>query len=75
MVSALNLNDTISLERSSDWRWTMPSEVSVPNAVQARDPTVDQWKRELAEARDQQTASASAEQFDVGRSTTAVTFP
>src|SRR5262249_61622808 len=50
--------DTISLKRSRDWVGTMPSEVSIAGAHHDREPTVEELKRELAESREQQAATA-----------------
>jgi two-component system NtrC family sensor kinase len=41
-----------------DWGAEMPSEVSIAGADRDREPTVEELKRELAEAREQQTATA-----------------
>jgi hypothetical protein len=41
-----------------DWGAEMPSEVSIAGAGRDREPTVEELKRELAEAREQQTATA-----------------
>src|SRR5262249_49827893 len=50
--------DTISLKHSRGWVGTMPSEVSIAGAHHDREPTVEELKRELAESREQQAATA-----------------
>src|SRR5262249_885119 len=50
--------DTISPERSRNRVGTMPSDVSLAGAHQDRGPTIDELKRELAEGREQQAATA-----------------
>src|SRR5215813_7212405 len=54
----LGVTDTISPEHSRDRVGTMPSEVSMSGAGQDREPTVEELKQELAEARDHQTAAS-----------------
>jgi signal transduction histidine kinase len=54
----LSVIDTISREHLRDWVGTMPSEVSIAGADLDREPTVEELKRELAEAREQQAATA-----------------
>jgi hypothetical protein len=46
----LGVIDTISPEHLRDRVGTMPSEVSIAGADQGREPTVEDLKRELAEA-------------------------
>src|SRR6516225_7460995 len=48
----------ISPERSRDWLETMPSEVSMSGADQVRRRTSEELEQELAEAREQQVATA-----------------
>src|SRR5262249_33193206 len=50
--------DTISAEHSRDWEGTMPSEASMSGAHQVRRRTPEELERELAEAREQQAATA-----------------
>ena len=52
----LGVTDTVSPEHSRDRVGTM-SEVSMSGAGQDREPTVEELKQELAEARDHQTAA------------------
>jgi two-component system, NtrC family, sensor kinase len=52
----LGVIDTISAEHSRDG--TMPSEVSSTGADNDREPAIEELKRELAEAREQQAAAA-----------------
>src|SRR5215467_7027639 len=49
---------TISPEHSRDWVGTMPSEVSMSGAGNDREPTVEELKRELAEAHRREAATA-----------------
>jgi len=48
----------ISPEHSRDRVGTMPSEVTMSGAANDREPTIEELKRELAEAREQQAATA-----------------
>src|SRR5215831_18071806 len=50
--------DTISSSNSWDRKGTMPSEISTSGLGHDREPTVEELKRELAEAREQQSATA-----------------
>ena len=52
----LGVIDTISPEHSRDG--TMPSEASIAGADNGRETTIEELKRELAEAREQQAATA-----------------
>jgi GAF domain-containing protein len=52
------LIDWILPGHSRDWVGTMPSEVSIAGADRDREPTIEEFKRELAEAREQQAATA-----------------
>jgi two-component system NtrC family sensor kinase len=48
----------ISPEHSRNWLGTMASEVSIAGADHGREPTFEELKRELTEAREQQVATA-----------------
>jgi hypothetical protein len=58
MGNRLGVIDTISPGHSREWVGTMPSEVSIAGAHHDREPTVEELKQELAEAREQQAATA-----------------
>src|SRR5262249_12070625 len=58
MSVLLGVIDWISPEHSRDWVGTMPSEVSMSGAVHDREPTVEELKQELADAREQQAVTA-----------------
>src|SRR5215831_11698728 len=57
MSVLLGVIDWISPEPSRDWVGTMPSEVSMSGAEHDREPTIEEMKRELAEAREEQAAT------------------
>src|SRR5215831_12875356 len=54
--SASSIRSRLNLH--GDWVRTMSSEVSMSGADHDREPTIEELKRELAEAREQQTATA-----------------
>src|SRR6516162_4904419 len=58
MAFRLSVIDRISPQHSRDWVGTMPSEVSMPGADQGRRRTSEELERELAQAREQQAATA-----------------
>src|SRR5262245_7498236 len=59
MTFQLRVINGISAEHSRDWVGTMPSELSLAGAQQDREPTLGELKRELAEAREHQRATAN----------------